>query len=105
MGASFLDVVPKGLADNLRYRLALRERCRDDDGFRRAVLSACKRDVLYFFNAVCFLFEPRPRVANGVKLPSIIPFITWPHQDPVIRTIKEHLGFEDIGVEKAALFF
>lgn len=97
----FYKFVPKGLEDNLRYRLELRRRAQHDVQFRRALLTACRHDVLFFFNAFCYLFEPRPRVVNGRKLSYTIPFITWDHQDPFIRTAREHLGFKDIGVEKS----
>lgn len=49
----------------------------------------------------CLLYEPRPKVDKGKRLPMVIPFITWPHQEDAIREIDEHLGFEDIGVEKS----
>jgi hypothetical protein len=46
----------------------------------------------------CWLHEPRPMLdSTGRPLPEVIPFITWPHQDVVIRQIREHLGYEDIG--------
>lgn len=97
----FYQYVPKDLAENLRYRIALRKRARVDEAFRRALVAACRHDVLYFFNTFCWLYEPRPRMLNGRKMPNWIPFITWPHQDPAILAIKEKLGFEDIGVEKS----
>lgn len=97
--------VPKDRDENLKYRLELRERCKTDARVRRAVESACRDDVLYFFNAMCWLYEPRPMFVEvaGVrrKLPMVIPFITWPHQDTAIREIYENLGLEDVGVEKS----
>ena len=49
----------------------------------------------------CCLFEPRPTIVNGRKQPHVIPFITWPHQDPFVLELVEHLGHEDIGAEKS----
>lgn len=50
----------------------------------------------------CWLYEPRPRYDKfGKKLPKIFPFITWPHQDPVILEIRQTLGNDDIGLEKS----
>jgi hypothetical protein len=99
--ADFYDKVPTTLADNLEYRLKLRTRAGQDAGFRRACLAACKHDVLFFFSAWCYLYEPRPKIINGKKQSNIIPFIPWPHQVPVIQEIDKLLGFDDIGLEKS----
>jgi hypothetical protein len=97
----FYGQVSKDLEANLAYRIDVRERAMSDPQLRGALMTACREDVLFFFNAFCWLYEPRPRIVNGTKMPPVIPFISWSHQDPVIRTIKQHLGFEDIGVEKS----
>lgn len=100
--AEFYKHVPKELAANLQYRLDLRRRARDDTRFQAIMLEACRTDVLFFLNAFAWLYEPRPKKdAHGKTLPNIIPFITWPHQDPAIIEIREALGFQDIGVEKS----
>jgi len=94
--------VPKSLRENLEYRVTLRKRAEKDTGFRRAMMTACKHDFLFWLNGWAFLFEPRTRFgSDGRQLPKIIPFITWPHQDPVIIEIKKHLGSRDIGVTKS----
>lgn len=50
----------------------------------------------------CFVHEPRPRLdANGKRLPKVIPFITWPHQDALIEAMREALGLRDIGINKS----
>ncbi|SVA35726.1 uncharacterized protein METZ01_LOCUS88580, partial [marine metagenome] len=65
-------------------------------------MDACREDVLFFFNAFCWLYEPRPKKAkNGTKYPTIIPFITWEHQDPVILAAREAIGYSDVGIEKS----
>lgn len=97
----FYQHVPKELEANLEYRLKIRRRAQSDEKYRRALLTACREDFLFFLNAFGFLYEPRIIVENGVRKPNVIPFITWPHQDKAIRTIIEHLGVEDIGLEKA----
>jgi hypothetical protein len=99
--ADLYKLVPKELNANLRYRLEVRKRCATDDNFRRAMWTASKHDILLWMNLFAWAYEPRPKIVNGKKLPHTIPFITWPHQDPVILTIKENLGYEDIGVEKS----
>lgn len=99
--ADFLKDVPKTLAANLEYRVKLRTAAQKDAGLRRAVKLACAHDILYFFNAWCFLHETRVRFdANGNKLPHKIPFITRPHQDEYFRTIEKNLGIRNIGIKK-----
>ena len=94
----FYEQVPKDFAENLRYRLKLRQRAEKDLRFREALILACRADILFFLSAFCYLHEPRPmKDAEGRTLPEIIPFIPWAHQVPIIRTIRENIGFEDIG--------
>jgi hypothetical protein len=99
--AEFYRQVPKTLQENLEYRLELRKRSLDDLHFRRAMWAACKHDVLFWMNAWCWLYEPRPQIVDGTMLPTQIPFITWPHQDGPILTMRENLGWKDIGLEKS----
>lgn len=99
--AEFYKQVPKDFQANLRYRLELRKRAATNPDFQQAIMTACRQDVLFFFNALCWLYEPRPKRINGRPLPMMIPFITWTHQDPAILEIKANLGYCDIGVEKS----
>jgi len=93
--------VPKGYEKNLAYRLDLRERAQRDQGYQSAIIQACREDALFFFNILTWLYEPRPMEVDGILLPTQIPFITWEHQDPVIREIEANLGLRDIGIEKS----
>lgn len=94
--------VPKDFKKNLAYRLKLRERAEGNPAVQKAMIEACKTDVLWWLNTWAWLYEPRPRKGpDGKPLPMFIPFITWSHQDPAILLIHENLGYRDIGVEKA----
>lgn len=94
--------VPKQLDANIAYRIAMRKRAVTDMGFRRAMWQACRDDVLFFFSAFCWLYEPRPRLdATGRKLPKMIPFIPWEHQVPVILVLRQNLGTIDLVVFKS----
>ena len=97
----FCEKGGKDFETNLRLRAQILERAAKDFTFRKTLLEACREDTLFFFNAFCWLYEPRPRRVNGKKLPNIIPFITWEHQDPVILQARESIGYEDIGIEKS----
>lgn len=96
----FYQDVPKGLEENLRYRIALREAARDDVRVQSAIRAACRNDTLFFFNAFCWIFEPRLKTVAGIQRSKILPFITWPNQDEMIRTVRPLLGYEDVGVGK-----
>ena len=58
----FIDLVPKDPLENLRWRQRMRERALVDSDFREAIRDAAMTDVLFFFNALCFCFEPRALV-------------------------------------------
>src|SRR5688572_23358855 len=98
----FYTQVPKDLEENLQYRKALRLRADGQPQVQAQLITACKHDVLFFFNAFCYLFEPRPRFfPDGRKKSNVIPFITWPHQDKAVLEILQHLGREDVGIIKS----
>lgn len=98
---AFAANVPKDYKSNLLYRKKLRTACLNDVARRRKVWKACKADPLFFFNAFCWVFEPRPMVVNGVEMPMVLPFIAWDHQEPMMKAIYANLGTVDIGVEKS----
>ena len=101
MGEYFEDV-PTDRDENLQYRLTLREKAVKSSDFRKAMMVACRDDVLFWLSAWCWVFEPRKlRDANGKPLPQIMPFIPWSHQVPIIRELRENLGYRDIGIEKS----
>lgn len=98
----YYQQVPREFEQNIAYRVAIRERAGADLGFRRAMWQACKEDVLFFFSAFCWLYEPRPRKdAHGRWLPKMIPFIPWDHQIPAIQTLRQSLGVRDVVVFKS----
>lgn len=99
--ADFYSKVPKEYKANLRYRVELRKRCAESEVYRQAVWTACKNDFLFWLNAFCWVYEPRPKKVNGIEMPTDLPFLTWSHQDTVIREIRQHLGYKSIGVIKS----
>jgi hypothetical protein len=99
--AEYYKRVPLDLYENLMFRRDMMVRCGKDVGFRQGMMQACAEDPLFFFNAFCWVYEPRPRFNNGVRLPTQVPFISWEHQIPAILQIAENIGQCDIGVEKS----
>ena len=82
MSTHFYDLVPRGLEDNLRWRIRCRERALVDQQFRDALIQACENDVLFFFGFALWVEEPRERI-------KLRPFIPWPHQESVIVGMDE----------------
>lgn len=73
---------PKDTIANVDWRIRCRERGLRDKRFREAFFQACMDDPLFWFNAVLWVYEPRAKVKTK-------PFVTWPHQDPVILRMDE----------------
>ena len=69
--------VPKGMEENLRWRAAWREAAIRDKGMQRDFRQMAMDDVLFWFAAFGFCFEPRSTI-------KILPFIPWKHQESVM---------------------
>jgi len=97
--SEFYSQVPKTLVENLEYRRDLL-RWADIPKRQRALWSACNRDILYFINTFCWLYEPRASKLRGTKS-KIIPFMTYEYQDEAFTRMNESLGVKDVGIEKS----
>jgi len=73
----YYDLVPKDLKENLAWRAEWREAAIRDKGMQSDFRQAAMEDVLFWFAAFGFCFEPR----SAIK---IRPFIPWKHQEPVM---------------------
>ena len=80
--ASFIEFVPKDPIENLAWRVRMREAAMRDTHLQRALFDAAMDDVLFFFNAMLWLEEPRGSVKT-------LPFCVWPHQSPVILAMDQ----------------
>lgn len=69
-------------AENVEWRIHWHEKAMRDRGVQRVMRQAAFDDVLFWFNAFCWCFEPRARI-------KIKPFCTWTHQDPAIVSMDE----------------
>ena len=90
----YYSMVPKNVWRNLAFRKMLREEAANDTTVQEDLWNMCRRDTLFWINSFCWLFEPRPR-------PLVIPFVTWPNQDPAIAELESALGHRDVGIEKS----
>lgn len=86
-------LVPKSLDENLAFRLRLIDLARAEPGARGAIRRMCAEDILFYVNAVCWIFEPRDAAE--------IPFITYPFQDEALLVIQDSIGKCDLVVEKS----
>lgn len=89
------DRVPKTKKANLRYRRMIWKLGHDDENARKAILDACRRDILLYINLFCWTYDPR-------KPSSRQPFITYGFQDDGILEICDAIKKgEDIGIDKS----
>ena len=72
----FYDYYPKDPIENLRWRIACRERALEDEHFRNVLYQACMQDPLFWMGFAMWSFEPRAKI-------KIRPFVPWPHQESV----------------------
>lgn len=91
----FNDRVPREVSQNIRYRRAILKAAAEDDEVKNDLFFRCKHDVLYFFNAFMFTYDPRV-----VSCPSV-PFVTYPFQESAILKLDKHLGRRDVLIEKS----
>ncbi|MFA7176716.1 MAG: hypothetical protein WC114_05675 [Smithellaceae bacterium] len=73
----FYALVPKDPVANVAWRAKMGRAAMRDVGLQQALTQAAFEDVLFFFAALGWLFEPRSKTP-------IQPFVPWCHQEPVI---------------------
>lgn len=93
------EQVPKGLKENLEYRRDLLKWA-DTNERQRVIFTACQKDILFFINVFCWLYEPRSSRLRGTTS-NVIPFLTYGYQDRDFIKMNKALGIKDIGIEKS----
>ena len=63
---------------NIEYRKKIIESAKNDKKRQQALLEVCKSDILYFINTFVWITDQK-------KVGALIPFVTWPAQDEVIK--------------------
>jgi len=69
----YYKYVPRSVRANLMFRRRLISRAFEDRAFARELWVACSRDLLFFVNTFCWLYEPRTTRR--------LPFITFEYQN------------------------
>jgi hypothetical protein len=101
MADFYLDVPRNSVRENLEWRVKVRAKAQKDAGLRRAIMAACKYDILYWLNAWCYIIEPRTRFdEKGHEKAKVFPFLTWEHQNFWFPKVREALGKRNVVVEK-----
>ena len=92
-------LVPKDMLMNVRFRRYLLEKAQTSPGFRIQLYKMCEEDMLFYINAFCFTFDPRP----DVQLTPKTPFITYEaFQDEAMAEIGNAvLSGGDIAIPKS----
>lgn len=94
--------VPKDLSENIEYRIRLDRITAGDRRAQACCMVFARENPTWWFNTFLWLFEPRPMETDaGIGLPHVIPFITWPHQDPALESLFANMGTADIGMIKS----
>lgn len=77
-------IIPKERHANLRFRRALLDKCKNNPAVQRAVIQACKDDLLFYVNTMVWYHNP---LETGDKI--VGPFCTWKFQDDaLLKTLK-----------------
>jgi len=90
----FYWLLPDNHLDLVRWRLYVKERCMEDEGFRDHIVYMCKQDVCFFIETLGVIFEPRPN-------PRSMPLKMWTDQVDVMAWANECYGRRDCGIEKS----
>lgn len=83
MKDEYYQLVPKELNANLEFRSKLVRMGSKDPRAAKDIWMMCKRSILFYINAFCYLHEPRTKRSRS----AVIPFITWDFQDEAITEI------------------
>jgi hypothetical protein len=73
--------VPKGLVENLKFRLAILKAAENDPVVQAGLREICRQDFLFFANVFVYQYNPTQKKKSQVRLG---PWITWPRQEKLI---------------------
>lgn len=73
---NFHKLIPREREANLRMRLRVLSRCRKSERYRKAVIEACRTDIIFYINLFVWQFSPVKKGKDRVG-----PFISWDYQE------------------------
>lgn len=91
-GLPHYGLVPKSHDENLDFRKEILTRAlpryREHQRVRSDLMRMCAEDSLFWFNAFCWIYEPRQAVSGQ----PVLPFLTYPFQDDLILNIEDAIA-------------
>jgi len=90
---SYYHLVPKEYRANLKFRRELVELGGSSKRQAEELWLMCARDMLFYVNAFCWIFEPRQA--------KVMPFLTYDFQDYALDEIDSAIGHHDLVVSKS----
>ncbi|HUU89836.1 MAG TPA: hypothetical protein VM238_01360 [Phycisphaerae bacterium] len=93
--SKWAHLVPKGLDTNLSWRKQVYLDAAAEPEYAADLRQMCREDLLFYVNAFVWIGEPRAKTFN------ILPFITYPYQDPALLELEECMGSEHLCWEKS----
>jgi len=91
----YYHLVPKTLKGNLEFRLDVLKHGQSSKRAAHELWMMCSRDMLFFVNTFCWIYEPRKPDRP------VVPFITYEYQDQALLDIEEAIGNWDLCVKKS----
>ena len=85
------------MTENLEFRRRVLKSVRAGEADARHLVMMCTKDVLFYVNTFCWIYEPRPGGQSG----RILPFVTFPVQNDVLVELDAAIGVEDICLDKS----
>ena len=85
------------MEEQWKFRIELRRMAKNDLGVQKLLMKMCKEDILFWFNTMLYLVEPR----IGEELSGFICYNSWLHQDPVIASLDYYYGTRHIIGDKS----
>lgn len=92
----FYRFVPKSPVENLAFRRRMIEAGDADPAMARALWRMCREDALFYINVFCWTYNPKEHPTSPAR-----PFITYPFQDDMIRTLLASMGRRDVCTAKS----
>jgi hypothetical protein len=90
------ELIPRGLVENVQFRVDLRQAAASDEAVRQAIVNACTRDPFFFYDAFVWVHDPKRHPDHPDR-----PFITWPFQREVLEDIDASIGRKSLGIVKS----